>query len=764
MKITLSQASVVGAANNTRYPTMVIVSSKDELKEAIGKDHVCGQFKENHRSKEDFMWADCIVMDCDNEHSDNPEEWVSLEDLDYFFGFEVDYAVVTSRNHMKSKGGKTPRPRFHVYFPIQENQSGEGVARLKRKIHQQYGFFDGNALDESRFMFGNPEARIVWNEGTGSIEEFIASDHKSASILEGSRNTTLHRKACQLLVRFGDCQQSKELYQQACAKCEPLLEDGEVATIWRSALSFYEKKVKSNPGYIPPGNYIMTDFKYYPRHPTDVDMAKVTAQYFGKKLCYSKETRFLFFNGQFWDLNDELKKRPIHELTDLQLEEYENAKTVVDEECKRVDLESALKANGKLRVDADAQQQAVYLKKVQLENYKKLIYIYRSSKGVSGLLSQITEMLMIHGTELDSRPYLLNTPAGTINLTTGEMHPHNPDDLITKITAVSPSEEGRELWLDSLNKTFLCDQELIDYVQEVCGLLIIGKVTEEMLYIAFGDGANGKSTFWNTLAKVLGSYSGQIASEVLTKENKFNTKTEFAELKGKRMVIAAELEAGRSLSSATVKKIASTDKLHGERKYCDPMEFEPTHSVVLYTNHLPSVAELDNGTWRRLTVIPFNASFKGTNDDKNYAARLFDEAGGYILSWVIEGAKRVYSKGGKLTPPKAVREATADYRKENDWIEDFISACCEVSKGYSCPASDLYRAYREWAYRQNGSAVTAKSFKEAMIGNGFRNKKISRQVKYFGLRLQPENFDNHDGVISKDDDEDFLVDTSDLPF
>ncbi len=763
MKITLSQASVIGAANNTRYPTLVTVSSKDELKEAVRKDHVCGQFKENHRSKDDFMWADCVVMDCDNEHSDNPDEWVSLEDLDYFFGFEVDYAAVTSRNHMKNKAGKTPRPRFHVYFPIQENQSGEGIARLKRKIHQLYGFFDGNALDESRFMFGNPEARIVWNKGSGSVEEFLASDHKSASIPEGSRNTTLHRKACQLLVRFGDCLQAKELYQQACSKCEPLLEDTEVAAIWKSALSFYEKKVKSNPGYIPPGNYIMTDFRYFPKHPTDVDMAKITAQHFGNKLCYSKETRFLYFNGQFWDMNDELKKRPIHELTDLQLEEYEKVKAVVDEECKKVDLDSALKANGKLRADADREQQVVYQKKIQLENYKKLIYLYRSSKGVNGLLSQITEMLMIHGTELDARPYLLNTPAGTINLTTGEMHKHNPDDLITKITAVSPSDAGKELWIDSLNKTFLGDQELIDYVQEVCGLLIIGKVTEEKLYIAFGKGANGKSTFWNTLAKVLGSYSGQIASEVLTKENKFNTKTEFAELKGKRMVIAAELEAGRSLSSATVKKIASTDKLHGERKYCDPMEFEPTHSVVLYTNHLPSVAELDNGTWRRLTVIPFNARFDNENDDKNYAARLFDGAGGYILSWVIEGAKRVYAKGGKLDPPVAVRDATADYRKENDWVEDFLGACCEIGKGYECVASDLYKAYREWAYRGNGSAVTAKSFKEAMIANGFRNKKISRLVKYFGLRLRITDFDNQQEDSANSDD-DIFIDTSDLPF
>ena len=176
-------------------------------------------------------------------------------------------------------------------------------------------------------------------------------------------------------------------------------------------------------------------------------------------------------------------------------------------------------------------------------------------------------------------------------------------------------------------------------MQQICGLCAIGKVYQEALIIAYGEGSNGKSTFWNAISRVLGSYSGTMSADALTVGCKRNVKPEMAELKGKRLVIAAELEEGMRLNTANVKQLCSTDEIYAEKKYKDPFSYTPTHTLVLYTNHLPKVGAIDKGTWRRLIVIPFDAKIEGSADIKNYADYLFEKAGVAILTWVIEGAR-----------------------------------------------------------------------------------------------------------------------------
>ena len=127
-------------------------------------------------------------------------------------------------------------------------------------------------------------------------------------------------------------------------------------------------------------------------------------------------------------------------------------------------------------------------------------------------------MVEIDQRQLDADEFLLNTPSATYDLRIGptSAHDHTPTDYITKQTSVDPSDEGIELWQDALETFFCGDSELVDYVQEVAGLSAIGKVYEEALIIAYGEGRNGKSTFWNTLSRVLGTYSGNLSADTLT--------------------------------------------------------------------------------------------------------------------------------------------------------------------------------------------------------------------------------------------------------
>lgn len=213
--------------------------------------------------------------------------------------------------------------------------------------------------------------------------------------------------------------------------------------------------------------------------------------------------------------------------------------------------------------------------------------------------------------------------------------------FITKQTGVDMSNDGEEIRQTALDTFFCGDRELVDYVQQIVGLSAIGKVYTEALIIAYGEGKNGKSTFWNTISKVLGTYSGNMSSDVLTTGKSRNIKPEMAELKGKRLVIASETEDGQRLSSASIKQLCSTDEIYAEKKYKDPFSFTPSHTLVLYTNHLPKVGEIDKGTWRRLIVIPFDAKISTNDDIKNYADYLFENAGGAILKWIVEGSKKI---------------------------------------------------------------------------------------------------------------------------
>ena len=146
MDFTLSVASVCCDAKNCSYPTRVRVADADGLAEAAKFDHVCGEFRKNYRSTANFIGADVIVMDCDNDHSDDPGEWLTEGKLEGMMAC-VCYALVPSRSHMLDKNGRTARPRFHVYFPIERVADAEEYAALKRAVQAEFPFFDGNALD-----------------------------------------------------------------------------------------------------------------------------------------------------------------------------------------------------------------------------------------------------------------------------------------------------------------------------------------------------------------------------------------------------------------------------------------------------------------------------------------------------------------------------------------------------------------------------------------------------------------------------------------
>ena len=372
--------------------------------------------------------------------------------------------------------------------------------------------------------------------------------------------------------------------------------------------------------------------------------------------------------------------------------------------------------------------------------YYKFVMGRRNIKYIRSAMEAAKPMVGVELEELNADPLLLNTPQASYRLVDGleGMQEHNWKDYCTKVTAVEPGDKGKALWLDALYKTFLGDLELIDYVQEVVGLAAIGKVYMEAMIIAYGEGRNGKSTFWNTIARVLGGYAGNVSADTLTVGCRRNVKPEMAELKGVRLALAKELEEGMRLNTSVVKQLTSTDDIYGEKKFCKPASFTPSHTLVLYTNHLPKVGATDEGTWRRLIVIPFNAVFEGRSDVKNYADYLFENAGPAVLAWIIEGAKRIIAKDFHLTNPKVVQDAIDAYRGQNDWLSEFLEECCEVDPSYKEKSGELYLEYRAYCTRMGEFARSTTDFYGALAQRDFERHRTKKGVLVRGLRIKSE--------------------------
>lgn len=754
MQMTLFYADVIGKAANCAYPHKVVVADTDALKCAITHDHVCATYKNNYRSKDNFVKSDVVPMDIDNDHSENPADWITEDKMDELFG-SIDYVLVPSRHHMLPKDGKTARPRYHVYFPIEECTDADAYAAIKIALQKAYTFFDDNALDAARFLFGADADDVVWHEGwmliTDDIDvEETAEDEEfdggsiHGPITEGSRNNTLSRFAGKVLKRYGECEKAHEVFLEQAAKCDPPLGESELKTIWFSALKFFRNKVSSDSGYVPPDQF-NNDFgdgagSLKPEDYSDVGQAKALSREYGEELKFTAATDFIRFDGDVWVEDKQMAVGACVEFLDLQLQDAKDCIEEAQQALVKAGYdESAVKQGSKaIAKDIKAEHLGIFYMLVGAEKYFAFAMKRRDYKYITSALNVAKSMLTIKVSDLDKDPVLLNTPRATYNLEKGVSgeQPHDPFDLITKITECSPGDDGMDIWLEALETFFCGDQELIEYVQKVIGLAAIGKVYEEFIIIAYGDGANGKSTFWNTIARVLGTYSGKISSDILTMGNKVNAQPEMAELKGKRLIIASEMQEGVRLNTAMVKQLCSTDEIQACKKYKDPFHFVPSHQVVLYTNHLPKVGANDDGIWRRLKVIPFNAKIKGNSDIKNYADYLYEKAGSAIMKWIIEGAEKVSQSNHKVNDPKCVRDAVAAYREDNDWLGHFIADCCEVDASYEEKSGELYQQYRAYCIQNGEYTRSTTDFYAAVEKLGFYRHKTNKGSMVTGVKLK----------------------------
>lgn len=354
--------------------------------------------------------------------------------------------------------------------------------------------------------------------------------------------------------------------------------------------------------------------------------------------------------------------------------------------------------------------------------------------------------MAIHGDELDKKPWLMACKNGVINLQTGELQPGKHTDWMLKASPVEWSgiDTPAPVWKKTLLEIFSDKQQLVDCFQRICGYAMVGMVSESILVVMTGRGRNGKSLIVETLSKVLGPLSGAIRAEMLLDQyrvaNSAGPTPDIMTLRGLRMAFASETDDGCRVSSSKVKWLTGNDTITGRNPHDKhEVQFKPSHTLFLLTNHKPHANAEDFAFWERMVLLPFDLSFVDRDPqtdqerraDRKLPEKLEAELPG-IMAWMVRGCLDWQVRG--VAPPAAVKAAVSEYKREEDTLGDFIAEACVVDPYASVGATEVYKVFEEW-WRTN---VSNKIPKQKWFGSRMTRrfeKKKDGTVKYIGVGL-----------------------------
>lgn len=329
--------------------------------------------------------------------------------------------------------------------------------------------------------------------------------------------------------------------------------------------------------------------------------------------------------------------------------------------------------------------------------------------------------------ELDPDPYLINVANGTLDLRTMQLRRHNPADRITKVTAAAwdPTAHG-EVWEAFLARV-LPDAGVRDFLRRYVGLGLAGAVLEHVLAILTGSGRNGKGVLYGALNHTLGDYAGVAEPDLFMHRDGAHPTGEM-DLRGLRWVVVSESDHGRRLAEATVKRLTGGDQIKARRMRQDFVEFRPSHTAALVTNHLPSVSGDDPALWARLRVVPFDVVIPREEQDPHLPDKLQLEADA-ILSWAIAGWVEHQQLG--LAEPAGVIKATDNYHAASDALTRFLAECCLIGPSHHAAVTRLWDRWLQWRADDGSEELSKRAFGDALDKRGYPVHRGSK-----GLRIR----------------------------
>ncbi len=338
--------------------------------------------------------------------------------------------------------------------------------------------------------------------------------------------------------------------------------------------------------------------------------------------------------------------------------------------------------------------------------------------------------------DLDRDLFLFNCANGIIDLTTGRLEKHSRGLMITKASPVPfESEAVCPHWKKFLKDIFDNNRELIRFVQKFLGCSLTGDMSCQSMFILYGTGANGKSTFINVINRIMGDYAATTPTETFMQKKGEQATNDIARLKGARFVTATESDEHGRLAESVIKRLTGNDVISARFLYGEYFQFVPTFKIVMATNHKPRVGGMDHAIWRRIKLIPFVKTFPVEKQDRKLSEKLEAELPG-ILAWMVEGCLRWQKEG--LGSTDAIDEATDEYRNQMSDVQMFLADCCLVNEEEMVQSSVLYGEYVSWCEKNHERPKSNRNFSMMLSEAGQDKVRLSAGVFWIGLKLREE--------------------------
>lgn len=448
---------------------------------------------------------------------------------------------------------------------------------------------------------------------------------------------------------------------------------------------------------------------------SDLDNAARFVECYREKILYdTTDKQWRYWNGKCWD-NDtsEFSRRCINSI--VKQMENELAEITV--------------------VEGNKESEELYKSGV------KRVTAWKTTRTRDNLLKEARSFdgMFCDFNDLDNDNILLNCQNGIVNLETGEIMEHSPAYLMTKVCDANFDQSADcSRWLQFLDEIFLGDTELIDFVQRCVGYSLSGSTHEQCLFFLYGEGSNGKSTFFNILSEIMSGYAAHANhSTVMESKSRSAIPEDLARLRTARLVVTAETKEQQVMDIETVKLITGGERITARFLHQNSFEYTPKYKIWLATNNPPIINSNDYGTWRRLVCIPFNACFKEEDKDMHLLDKLRTERDG-ILSWCIEGYRACLEKSitNTLYQPQAVLKLAQDYKKMNNNIEGFITSYVDITKSFEdkIKTATLYNMYRQYCSELGYDEKSAKQFHRDCRKYLGEPKKSHGTQYYFGCK------------------------------
>jgi len=306
----------------------------------------------------------------------------------------------------------------------------------------------------------------------------------------------------------------------------------------------------------------------------------------------------------------------------------------------------------------------------------------------------------VHADAFDAKPDLFNVENGTIDLSSGTLRSSRRTDLLTQCAPVTYDADAQcPQWLAFLSQCMRGNDRLVEFLQTWAGYCLTGSTIEHKLVIHYGEGSNGKSTFSDVLATLMGPYSATAAASsfmISSKGYEDNARNDLAALRSTRSVGVVETNETDAVNEALLKRVTGGDPITARFLHREFFTFVPGFKVSMSTNTLPNIAGMDYGTWRRICCIEWGVVFGSAGApavDKALKEKLLTELPG-ILNWALEGC-RIWRTNGLSIPPE-IAATTANYRESQDILGPFIEECCVVDPNQTEQQTRMYECYFAW--------------------------------------------------------------------